>query len=287
MARAATKAKAETVSQSTEITNWDEELAKQAVIAAGIVANTGVGNFFSIKGGILSLNDVVMPNNRMAVVITDFILENVFYEGDYDPEQVTPPTCFAFGRDDGVMGPHEEVVKRGQDQNEKCQGCPMNAFGTADRGKGKACQNRARIGVIPAGEIDNNGNFKAFTDEDHFKSSAVAYAKIPTMSIKGLAAYVKQVAAAMKMPPHGVFTKVTVVPDTKSQFKVVFEYLAPVPRSMIPIVMKRHDETMKLIEQPYNLDIDPPAEEPAPAPKGRGKPAPVSKKPEVKRTKKY
>lgn len=283
MARAATKAKTETVSQSTEITNWDEELAKQAVIAAAIVENTGAGNFFSLKGGILSINEVAMPDNRMAVVITDFILENVFYEGDYDANQVTPPTCFAFGRDDKTMGPHATVKERGQDQNVTCQGCPMNAFGTADKGKGKACGNRARIGVIPAGEIDKNGNFKPHTEEDHFRSSAVAYLKVPPMSVKGLAAYVKQVAAAMKMPPHGVFTRVSVVPDPKSQFKVQFEYLAPIPRPLIPTVMKRHNETEGLIEQPYNLDLDVPEEEATP--KGRGKA--VSKKPEVKRTKKY
>ena len=38
--------------QTTALVKWDEELAKQAEIAAGMEANTGGGQFFSTKGEI-------------------------------------------------------------------------------------------------------------------------------------------------------------------------------------------------------------------------------------------
>jgi hypothetical protein len=286
MARAA-KVAAAAASQTTAVTNWDEEMAKQAEVAAAMEANTGGGNYFSLKGGILSLNDAPIPGNTMAVVIIDSILENVFYEGAYDANALTPPTCFAFGRDDTTLAPHKTVVEHDQAQNETCRGCPMNEFGTADKGKGKACGNRRRIAMIPAGQFDAQGRFTAFDDEDHFTSVSAAFMKLPPTSVKGYAAFVKQVAGTLRRPPHGIFTRVTLGPDPKTQIKVTFEPLSTIPNSLIPLMMKRNKDVATMIEQPYNLDVEEQAPA-APAKGGRGKAPPVSQRPEVKRgAKKY
>lgn len=281
MARA-TKGAAPAASQTTAVTNWDAEMAAQAEAAAAMEANTGGGNYFSLKGGILSLNDAPIPNNQMAVVIIDSIIENVMYEGAYDPNVLTPPLCFALGRDEATLAPHKTVVEHDQAQHDNCRGCPMNVFGTADKGKGKACGNRRRLAMIPAGEFDTQGRFSMFDDEDHFQSAPAAFMKLPTMSVKGYGAFVKQVSGTLRRPPHGIFTKVKVVPDARSQFKVVFEPIAAVPNNIIPFVMKRNKEIGPMIEQPYNLDVEDRAPDAAPAKGGRGK-APVSQRPEVKR----
>lgn len=275
------------VSTSTAVTNWDEEMAKQAAIAAGMEANAGGAAGFSVRGGILSFNEMPIPGNQMAVVILDSILENTFYEGAYDPDNITPPTCFAFGRDDATLAPHENVVERGQEQHEKCQGCPMNAFGTADKGRGKACGNRRRMLLIPAGDIDVSGRFTAFDDEDHFAAAPGGIMKLPPTSVKGYANFVKQVAGSLHRPPHAIFTKVQVVPDAKTQFKITFTPLAPAPNNIIPILMQRHADAAPLIEVPYSLDVEEKPETPA-VKGGRGKPA-ANKRPEVKRagSKKY
>ena len=54
--------------QTTALVKWDEELAKQAEIAAGMEANTGGGQFFSTKGGILSWQDAPLPGSQTAVL---------------------------------------------------------------------------------------------------------------------------------------------------------------------------------------------------------------------------
>lgn len=255
-------------SQTTAVTNWDEELAKQADASAAMEANTGGGQYFSLKGGILALNDQAIPNNQMAVIILDSILENVFYEGEYDPDNPTPPTCFAFGRDENTMAPHENVVARGQGQEEQCLGCPMNAFGTAEKGRGKACRNTRRLGMIPAGDLTIDGRFTAFTEGDHFATAAAAFMKLPVTSVKGYASFVKSVSGSLRRPPHGIFTKVKLVPDPKTQIRVVFEPIAAVPNELLAIIMKRNLEVKAVIEQPYILDVE---EKPAkPEPKGRG-----------------
>jgi len=53
-----------------------------------------------------------------------------------------PPDCGSF---DGITGEG--------DPGGKCKTCPLNQFGSADEGNGKACKNRRRIYVLKEGEI--------------------------------------------------------------------------------------------------------------------------------------
>lgn len=267
--------------QTTALVNWEDEMAKQATIAVGVVANIG-GNVprFSIKAGTLSIDDLPVEGNHMAVVILDSVLENTFYEGDYDPNNVTPPTCFAIGRDDAGMAPHRVVFEHDQAQHPTCRGCPMNAFGTADRGKGKACKNRVRLMVVKVGELDANGRLTEFSkDPEYYASAAAAMFSVPPTSIGGYSTYVKQVANSLKMPPHGVFTRIAVRPDPKVQVRVAFEPLMKAPVELMRALIERNKEMGPVIEQPYNLD-----QEEKPEVTARGKPK-ASARPPVKKGK--
>ena len=138
----------------TALATWDEQLAQQAEVAAGMEKNVAGGQFFSLRSATLSFNDAPITGNRMAVIILDGIMENVYYEGEFNADQANSPSCFAFGRDESTIAPHESVVAAGQAQHEQCQGCPHNEWGTADRGRGKACRNTRRLGLISAGNLD-------------------------------------------------------------------------------------------------------------------------------------
>lgn len=266
MARAP-KAAAQT-SSSTEVANWDEELAKAAVAAAAQEAASGGGQFFSVKAGVLSFDGAPFPNNTMAAIIIDNIFENVFYEGKYDPNNLTPPTCFAFGRDEATMAPHATVFEHNQEQNDVCRGCPRNEWGSAETGRGKACRNTRRLALLPAGIFNKAGVFEPIEDADEVLKGPVGYLKLPVTSIKGYAGFVKQVATLEGRPPYGIFSKVTTVPDTNTQFKVVFESLGKIPNHMMAAVMKRNAEIKAAIDFPYNLDVE---EKPAEQPRGRGR----------------
>lgn len=262
-------------SSSTAVAKWDEELARQAAVAAATEESTATGQFFSLKSGVLSFNDAPLPNNEMAVVILDGILENVFYEGKYDSDNPQGPTCFAFGREEKTMEPHKIVIENGNSQagaSGQCAGCEMNEWGSADTGRGKACRNTRRLAMIPAGTFEN-GKFKAFTDEEQFENAGIAYMKLPVTSVKGYAAFVKQIAGALKRPPHAVFTKVSVRPDPSSQFKVVFEPLASISDDLLGIIMQRHEEAVASIDFPYT----PFEEQERPAPKRGAKAAPPAR----------
>lgn len=263
--------------QTTAVTNWEEELARDAEAAAGQEASAGGAPAFSTKGGILAFNDAPLPGNQVAAIILDSVMENTFYEEAYDPDNITPPTCYALGRDAGTLSAHADVVARGQDQSDgaTCSTCPMNQFGTANVGRGKACGNRRRLMLIPAGTFDKNDQFIPFENESDYETAMGGMLKVPPTSIRGWANFVKQLSGGMNLPPHGVYTRVQVVPDAKSQFKVTFSPIDRIPGEFMGVVMRRRKEIQPLIEQPYNLDV-----EDAPKPE---KKKPVNKRPEVKR----
>jgi len=251
MARRTTKVETST---STALVNWDEELAKQAQIAAAAEASAGGGQFFSIKGGQLSFDGVDFEDSQAAVVVLDSIIEKTLYEGKYDPDNPEPPTCFAFGRDEDELAPHEDVVKAKQQKSSKCSTCEFNKWGSADQGRGKACSTKRRLAMIPAGGFDKNGVFQQVEDAAHFEHVGMAFIKIPPTSINGWAAFVKTIASALKRPPHGIFTKVKARPHKKNQVEVVFEGLGKVPNNLMQVIMARHQEAKSSIEFPYSLE---------------------------------
>lgn len=247
-------AKAKTAEGSAQVpARWDEELARQAQLAMGMEESTSTGAFFGLKGGILTFDKLPIANNKMAVVILDTLLENVYYKDEFDPDAMASPTCFAHGRVDKDMKPHQIVVDAKQAQSEQCHGCQWNEFGTADKGRGKACRNTRRLALIPAGTIDGNDKFTAFTKPDQFSSSVIGFMKLPVTSVKPYSAFVKQLAAVMHRPPHGIYTKIAVTPDKDTQFRVTFDALGNVPDHIMEVIMKRHDEAAALIVSPYSL----------------------------------
>ena len=266
-----------TTGGSNALVKWDEELARQAEIAAGMEANAGGGQFFSMKSGVLSWQDAPLPDNQMAVVILDSIFETTYYEGEYDPDVPQSPVAFAFGRDEKTLTWHEnsdpEFAGKLCSESEVCQ------WGSADRGRGKAARETRRLAMIPAGTFNQSGKFEMFDDEEHFASTTIGFMKLPVTSVKGYASFVKQVAGTLRRPPFGIVTKVRVIPDPKTQFKVLFEPIMNIPDELMGAIMKRHEEAKSTIDFPYT-----PVEEESPAPK-RGSRA--AQKPAKIRGRKY
>jgi hypothetical protein len=249
-------------------------------------AGGGGGRFFGLRAGQLSFDDATFPGNQIACVIVDHIMENIFYEGDFDPDQKNPPTCYAFGRDATTMGPPDTVDEHDEftRQADICANCVQNEWGSALKGKGKACSNRRRLGLVPAGTytpVKNGGHdLELIDDASHFAKADMAFLKVPVMSVKGFSAYVKQVAEMYGRPLYGVITRIYLEPDPKSQFRVKFEVLDVVPDEMMPAIMARHNSLKNEIDFPYlpRSDDDEPEQKPARANNklGKGK-TPVKK----------
>jgi len=233
--------------EETAIATYDEQLAAAAEAAAKMAVAAG-GSFFSIRGGRLTFDGNPIPNNEMAVVVVDGILENCFYPGAFDPDNPSGPECYAFGRDEKTMAPHKEVVGP---VASACVGCPNNEFGSSEKGRGKACKNRRRLALLSAGVFSRDGTFEPIPAED-LVAGDVAYFNVPPTSIRRYDGYVRSIAAApMKRPPFAVYTRIKVSPDSKTQVKVEFEPLGKVPDGAIQKLIERNKTESELIVFPY------------------------------------
>ena len=234
----------------TAVIDYDEELARAAKVAAAMEAHTGGGLFFSTKSGVLSIGGEPLDNNEMVVVILDAVIENAYYPGEYAPDQARPPKCFAFGRDDATLAPHEITTNANNAESDLCSSCPMNQYGSADTGRGKACKNTRRLALIPAGTV-TKGKFTEFKRASEFADSEIAFLKIPPTSLKAYAAFVKSASNALQRPPHGLYTKINLVPDAQNQFAIHFEPVKKTPNEFMPVIMDRREEAVLSIVTPY------------------------------------
>jgi hypothetical protein len=262
-----------------ELSAFEQEMAQYANEVAKTEASTGSGNFFSLRAGQLAFNGQPMPGNEMAVVIVDYIFENVYYEGEWDPDDVRPPRCFSFSREGYDMTPHESVVKAGHAQNDRCEAsgeplCKWNKFNSADKGRGKACRNTRRLALIPAGTAVPNerpGTYIYFTDPAQFADSPVGFLRLPVTSVKNWGMYAKSAAGALRRPYFGISTRVMVFPDKDTQVRVEFKPIDVLSEDIVRVVMRRKAEVAPIIESPYGISSERAADGEASPPPAKNK----------------
>jgi hypothetical protein len=131
---------------STAMQSINEQL-KQELSQLGNTVAPPASRKISIKGKQFTLPDGTTHQGPMRAVILDHINFNAYYKKAYDPQNPAPPDCFALHKQLPEMAPHEESA---EPQNADCATCPMNQFGSASTGKGKACRNKVRLAVAPA-----------------------------------------------------------------------------------------------------------------------------------------
>lgn len=236
----------------TNIVNYRQKLKEQAEQAV-LQEQVSGGTMLSVRGGILTYGEETLPGNQACVIILDSVKENTYYTAKFDADNPAAPICYAFGRgpaSEDAMAPHESMqvdLTYFKPQASECSGCPWNEWGSADKGKGKACQNRRRLALIPAGYYEakrgsRDLSLQMFTDPGDFKTAEIAHVKLPVLSVKNYGDYLDQLLQTVQLPAHGVFTRLYVEPDAKAQYKICFEFLEEVPDDLLEIIMARHEE---------------------------------------------
>jgi hypothetical protein len=79
-------------------------------------------------------------------VILDWRMTHELYEGIYDPQKPSAPICFANSATFSELKPSHRAPKP---KAESCNACPMNVFGSAPTGRGKACKNMRKLAIVP------------------------------------------------------------------------------------------------------------------------------------------
>ena len=102
---------------------------------------TGGGLAFEVPG-----DDPDSPDmeKELIGVIIDHHPVNAYWENKFEGQN-NPPNCSSM---DGRQGFNSET---GEIRN--CKTCPLNQFGSADDGRGKACKNMHRVYLLRSGEM--------------------------------------------------------------------------------------------------------------------------------------
>jgi hypothetical protein len=227
--------------ESKELINYDEELAKMAKKAA--VIERPMGSTIGTKAGVLTYDGNPCPQNKLKVIVIASVHANMLYEGKFDPNNLTSPVCFAYSEDGENMAPHPASSKP---QHHDCASCPMNQWKSdPEGGRGKACKNTRSLAVIPAS-----------TQPEDVSTCEIAILRPPVTSVKNWQMYVQKCGALYNAPPLAIITEVSTAPDQKTQYKVLFQDVGVVDRSMLGALLKRIPAAMDICQKVY----DPPAE---------------------------
>lgn len=105
-------------------------------------APSGTGNTISFKNGAITVGGVKI-GNEMKVIALHPQYVRTYYDSIYQPDKIVPPACYSY---DGEK-PHEKAANK---QSSSCEACPMNEWGTDQRGRGKACKEGLRVAFLSA-----------------------------------------------------------------------------------------------------------------------------------------
>jgi hypothetical protein len=251
--------------QTTAVVAWEAELAAKAQVAAAVNAPMNLSKSITTRGGILSIDGEPVEGNELNGIIVADLYENQYYPKAFDPNAIMVPDCYAFSDPDAekadeaieAMVPHPEAENRqgfpaDEEQGQEggsCANCWANVMGTADTGKGKACKNIRRLLILPE---------DAIVDAEALLAADLRMLKVPVMSTNNYAVYVNKLASDMQRPPEAVVTKIKIVPDPKSQFKIQFEFVELInfDQDLYDALKKKTKLVRPTLIQPYPKAAD-------------------------------
>lgn len=223
--------------QDQSLAALDPEVAKLLAQAAQEQSSAEVSGipFISLKGKKFTLGEEKLGSVLDVVILAD-VLDYSYYDRAYDPDTITPPACFAIGKDIELLSPHADSPTP---ISETCKTCHFNEFQSAANGKGKACRNGRRILIAP---VSSDGSVN-LTD--------LAIINMAPTSLKGYSRYAKNLATVKKLPTWSVVTTLS-FDDDSAWPQLVAEFKGVAPGTVINEIAKRLEEFAEAVSVPYD-----------------------------------
>lgn len=240
MATAVKKAKKTT---STALVPWTEKFSKYAKETKEQTKNIGTGGIGIRFGrGSISIGDAPVKGGKLECVIIGSCALNKWYDADYDPTDKQPPDCYAFSviSDDPEMAPHAAAAHK---QSDKCADCEKNQFGTAKVGRGKACANTIRLGVLTAKDAE---------DADGINAAELATGGISPTNLTHYKKYTDLLEEEYGRPPWAVVTEIASYDDPKTQIRLEFKMVSLIEDDdVLQALEKRFLKIQDVLQKPF------------------------------------
>lgn len=242
----------------TELAPWEQRMAELAEEAAESAGSTGGSSkSISTRGGRFTIDGAEVEDNVLQVIVLDFLIDITYYEDDYDPDDITPPTASALGRNEKMMvwadNSHPDYA------GQLVKDSDIFQWGSAPKGRGKAAKSKRRLFVVP----------EDYLEDPDLGDNEPRKLMVPVTSGADWDKYVKSVKSAHNRPPCGVLTEISIVPDPKTQFKLKFKMLGLVEDDGMQTVLDAREAIQEELARPYQ-DWDYVDEEEEEAPKSKG-----------------
>jgi hypothetical protein len=243
---------------STALVHWKDRMAAVKVVAQE--AEKPQGGFISFKGGRMTYGDELLPGDKINCVIVDYRMENDLYMTKYVAGVTRSPDCFAIVRPDEVLAPSPDAENP---QNDTCDGCRMNEWGSASlipgndpAARGKGCKTSRRIMILAADDC---------TTVEKIAKAQVVTLIPPATSVDNFSTMMNQVTKALDTAMFGAVVEISVKPHPKFLFQVHFKVLQQINNEdLLEALLARHEkETLKVITYPKNSEREggtPPAQ---------------------------
>ena len=249
---------------TTAIVPWDQKFAqyaKESKEQLKNVASGGVGIKFG--RGNISVGGAQIPGGKLECIILGYCAMNAWNKDAYDPDNPQPPDCYAFSitYGDEEMRPHEKVP---MPQATSCAECEKNQFGTAITGKGKACGNNERLGLLLSKDCE---------DAEDVGTAEIATAKVSPTNVKHFKAYTDMLINEHGRPPWAAITEISSYNDPKTQIRLEFKLVDLITdEATLTALEKRQESIQDTVQTPFQAA----AERPKPVAKnakfaGRGR----------------
>lgn len=243
-----------------------QELAQMAQDeSANVPASSGA--FLSVKGKRFTFQDAVLED-PLQVIIVDHALTNAFYSDGYDPNNPKSPDCWAVGKTEGDLAPPADLDTKVSDA---CAGCPNNAFGSAETGRGKACKNGRILAVLIL-----DADVRKITEKT-IAEAQLAYIRISPTALKPFNGFLKRITGQLSKPLFAVVTALR-FDENMEQPVLIPDFVGELTdEGAIRAIMRKREELQEELLAGY-----PKREASEERPRARGKraaPAPAKKVP--------
>lgn len=242
--------------KTTALNKYDKELAALAMLGAKTAAARAgtLAKTIGTEGARFTIDGKTMKDTTLDVVVEDFVLMNTLYTPGtkYNSKSKASPICFAFGRTEDEMVAHpDSTAPQGgtkyEPKNGKpgrpCVGCWANEWESAEEGKGKACQNKTRLGLITADSIKS---------AETIDKADVRFITVPVTSGKAWAAHEESVRETFGgMPVLTVVTQIEILPAPGGGHQLDFSVVQEVNRGVIGPLIDKHKKVAEGIDFPF------------------------------------
>lgn len=193
-----------------------------------------VGNTIGIRNSKFSYKGDIIGRSMVSIIV-DFVNAQTWYNEPFDPDNPSPPSCHALSVSGDEMKPFKTSPMK---QSDWCDGCPLDAWGTADVGDGKACAQQYKLAILAAGPGET------------LQNAELAILTVPPTSLNNFTKYVKDMKKKFTRPPHGVLTRFAF--DEDEEWPVLtFEDEAKINNiEDAQMINSRRDEARELLMTP-------------------------------------